>query len=134
MAVIEINDLSVTDASNINHAPEAMAPSAVNNGIRAVEGLVSRAFRDAVEGNLNLSGGGTAYTLTINRTQEGGLYDGFRQGFHVNTDNTGAVTLELTGSGSFGAKDVKKNGNTSLQKNGQLCKFYVTIPMRFCNV
>jgi len=38
----EIDDLNVTDASNIGRFPENMPPAAVNNGARALEGLIAR--------------------------------------------------------------------------------------------
>lgn len=42
----EISDLNTTDASNTARWPESMAPSAVNNSARAMEGYLARWFKD----------------------------------------------------------------------------------------
>lgn len=64
----EIRDLSITDASNTARFPEAQAPSTVNNGARALEGMLARAFEDTIDGILISAGTGTAYTLAPNRS------------------------------------------------------------------
>lgn len=61
----EIQDLTSTAASH-PRAPEGMAPSSVNDGMRAVEGIISRWFFDT---NYSVVGtvSGTVIQLTANR-------------------------------------------------------------------
>lgn len=44
--MVETHNLSNTDASNTARFPEGMAPSSVNDGARALEGMISRWFFD----------------------------------------------------------------------------------------
>ena len=46
----EINDLSTTDGSNTGRFPENMNPSAVNDGARALEGMLARGLKDVIDG------------------------------------------------------------------------------------
>ena len=64
----EINDLSTTDASNTARFPENQAPSSVNNGARALEGLVARGLKDTIDGIITTAGSSTVYTASANRT------------------------------------------------------------------
>ena len=64
----EIDDLNITDASNTARFPEGQAPSTVNNGARALEGIVARGIKDALEGNINSTGSAGAYIVAANRT------------------------------------------------------------------
>jgi hypothetical protein len=65
--VAEIHDLNTTDASNTGRFPENMAPSAVNNGARALEGLIARFYTDLVTAPVaTLSG--SAIQFTSSRT------------------------------------------------------------------
>jgi hypothetical protein len=43
----ELNDLSVTDASNTARFPEGQSPASLNNAARALEGIIARANKDA---------------------------------------------------------------------------------------
>tara|TARA_R100001463_G_scaffold48807_3_gene98202 strand:+ start:345 stop:1646 length:1302 start_codon:yes stop_codon:yes gene_type:complete len=111
----EIRDLSVTDASNNGSAAnagaaEGMAPSEVNNSMRALRGLLKRGFNDAVEGDKDSTGSSNAYAVAANRTIAA-YYDGMRIGFHANHANTGAATLNVD---AVGAKDIKKNHDVAL--------------------
>jgi hypothetical protein len=106
----EINDLSITDASNTGRFPENMAPSAVNDGARALEGLVARGLKDALEGNKDSTGSSDAYVVAANRTLSA-YYDGMRIGFHASFANTGAATLNVD---SVGAKSITKRHNLAL--------------------
>ncbi len=119
----EITDLNIVDASNTARMPENQAPSTVNNGVRALEGILARGFKDAVEGTINSAGGTTAYTVAANRTISA-YYDGLRQGFHVNAVNTGAVTLNID---SVGAKDVRKNADKALVAGDWITDQYVEV-------
>ena len=106
----EINDLDVTDGSNTARFPENQLPSTVNNGARALEGMIARGFKDALEGNKDSTGSSNAYAVAANRTIAA-YYDGMRIGFHANHANTGASTLDVDG---VGAKDIKKNHDVAL--------------------
>jgi hypothetical protein len=107
----EINDLSITDASNTARFPENMAPSAVNDGARALEGLVARGLKDALEGNKDSTGTQPDYAVAANRTISA-YYDGMRIGFHAHAANAGgAATLNVD---SVGAKAITKRHNLPL--------------------
>jgi len=106
----ELNDLNTTDDSNTARFPENMNPSAVNNGARALEGILARGLKDSVEGNVNSSGSSNAYVVAANRTLSA-YYDGLRVGFHANFANTSSVTLNVD---SVGAKAIKKNHDVAL--------------------
>jgi len=94
----ELTNLNVTDASNTTRFPENMPPGNVNDSARALEGLLARGFRDAVEGDRTSAGSANAYTLTPNRTI-GAYYTGQRHVFKASFSNTGAATLDVSGLG-----------------------------------
>lgn len=106
----EITDLNVTDASNTARMPENQAPSTVNNGVRALEGLLARGFKDALEGDKNSTGSSNAYAVAANRTISA-YYDGMRVGFHASFTNDGAATLNVD---AVGAKSLVKNHDAAL--------------------
>jgi LysM repeat protein len=86
-----------------------MAPSAVNDGARALEGLIARWEKD-INGSLEAGGGGSsAYTLTPNRTISS-LYDGLVLAFEATAANTATASLNVS---SLGAKEIKKAGGAS---------------------
>ena len=58
----EINDLNTVDASNTARFPEGMAPSAVNDSARALEGILARWHRDT---NASITAAGTANAITV---------------------------------------------------------------------
>jgi hypothetical protein len=105
----EINDLNTTDASNTARFPENMAPSAVNDGARALEGLVARWHNDINCSNAS-SGSSNAYVLAADQTI-GALYDGLILCFDANFANTDSATLDVD---SQGAKTIVKNGDAHL--------------------
>ena len=105
----EINDLNTTDASNTARFPENMAPSAVNDGARALEGLIARWHNDINCSNAS-SGSSNAYVLAADQTI-GALYDGLILCFDANFANTDTATLDPD---SQGAKTIFKNGNAHL--------------------
>lgn len=99
----EINDLNITDASNTARFPENQAPSSVNNGARALEGLIARWHKD-INGSKVTTGSANAYVLAANQTLSG-YYDGLDLTFDANFTNSGAATINVDG---LGAKTIKK--------------------------
>jgi hypothetical protein len=104
----EINDLNITDASNTARFPEGMAPSAVNNGARALEGLVAR-WHENINASISTTGSSNAYVLAAKGTQV--LFDGLVIGFDANFVNTGSATLNVD---STGVKTIKKHNDQNL--------------------
>jgi hypothetical protein len=105
----EVNDLETSDANNTARFPENMAPSAVNDGARALEGILARWYKD-VNGALVAGGTGTAYTLAANQTISA-YYDGLFLVFEPGTTNTGSTTLNVD---SVGAKTIYKHYGQTL--------------------
>jgi len=100
----EINSLNVVDADNTSRFPENQLPSTVNNGARALEGIIARWDKDT---NASLSAGGSANAITISANQTlSAYYDGFVIAFEAGATNTGAVTINVD---SVGVKSLKKN-------------------------
>jgi hypothetical protein len=89
----EINDLTIVDASNIARFPELQAPSTVNNGARALEGMVARWHRDT-NGSKASTGSANAYVFAADQTLSA-YYDGLTITFDANFTNTGAATLNV---------------------------------------
>jgi hypothetical protein len=104
----EINDLNITDASNTARFPEAMAPSAVNDGARALEGLVAR-WHENINTSIATTGSANAYVLAAKGTQV--LFDGLVIGFDANFANTGAATLNVDATG---VKNILKHNDVAL--------------------
>lgn len=105
----DIQSWSPTDASNVDLFPENMAFSAVNDGGRAVQGVIARWFADT-NGALAAGGSANAFTLTSSRTIAA-LFDGLRMSFRANHTITGAATLNLN---TLGAKDIKRFNGSAL--------------------
>jgi hypothetical protein len=99
----EINSLNTTDASNTARFPENMAPSAVNDSARALEGILARWHKD-INGSLTSLGAADAYTVSANQTLTA-YYDGLTIAFEVTAANTATATLNVD---SVGAKEIKK--------------------------
>lgn len=106
----EINDLDTSDANNTARFPENMAPSAVNDGARALEGIIARWHEDT-NCNKASTGSSNAYVFAANQTLSS-YYDGLTICFDANFANTGAATLNVD---SLGAKDIKKNNDLDLE-------------------
>lgn len=109
----EINDFSTTDANNTNSSygfPENMAPSALNDNLRAVQGILARWNRD-ISGSVTSYGTGTAFRITPNRTFTGTLYDGATFLFEATTNNTGSTTLQV---GTLTPITIKKQNDRNL--------------------
>lgn len=111
----EINDLSQTDANNANPTygfPENMAPSAVNNNLRALEGILAR-WRVDLEGGLTSIGSANAIIVSSARTITS-YYDGLMLSFTATLANTASPTLNVD---SQGARYISKNGDQTLVAN-----------------
>lgn len=108
----EVKDLSATDANNTARFPENMAPGAVNNGARALEGIIARWYKDT-NATVVTSGTLPAYTATINENLIA-YYDGLVVGFEAHeTNDTVNPTLNLN---SIGATTIVRSGGLALRK------------------
>ena len=105
----EINDLNVTDASNTARFPENQTPGSVNNGARALEGLLARWHKDT-NASVIATGSSNAYVVAANQTLSA-YYDGLVIGFEANHSITGTATLNVD---SVGAKTIKKHHDQNL--------------------
>ncbi len=105
----EINDLDTTDASNTARFPENQAPSSVNNGARALEGLIAR-WNEDTNGSIVTGNSGNDYTFAAKGTYSA-YYDGMVIVFDCNASNTGAATIDVDG---IGAKSIKKHNDVAL--------------------
>lgn len=95
-----VQDWSTTDASNNSAAPagapEGMAPSAVNDTMRAMMGGVARMYAE-LGGAITSGGSSNAYTLTTSSSHSTlATGDIFR--FEANHTNTGAATMTVDSS------------------------------------
>ncbi|WP_262299699.1 hypothetical protein [Microvirga sesbaniae] len=108
-----IRDYNTTADSNTDIAPEGMAPSAVNNAIRAVQGELAKYLKDD-GGSLSAGGSSNAYTITLS-TAPTSLVDGLNFSFTANHTNTGAATLVTTpaGGGAFASKSIRRFVNNA---------------------
>ena len=107
----ELEDLNVVDDSNTTEFPEGQSFSSVNNGARALQGMLARWYADT-NGSI-VSSGTDTITLAAART-----ISAYAQGqvfmFEAGGTNTGAVTLNVD---SVGAKAIVKNYNVALAAN-----------------
>jgi hypothetical protein len=110
--VAEIFDLEIVDASNTARFPEGMLGSAINNGARALEGLLARWYEDT-DGSITSGGSANAYTLTSRRTIAS-LVNNTVMVFTSNFANTGAATLAFNG---LTAKSIKRPNGDALAAN-----------------
>ena len=105
----EVTDLSITDASNTARFPENQAPSTVNDGARALEGIIARWYEDT-RGTIVAYGSANAIRITANRTisayENGELF-----ALEVTTTNTGATTFQVA---SLATKNILKFHNVAL--------------------
>ena len=105
----EVKDLNVTDASNTARFPENQAPSTVNNGARALEGMLARFYADN-NGSISTSGSSNTYVLAASRVVAA-YAAGDTYLVKFNHANTGAATINVD---SLGAKSIVKNQATAL--------------------
>ena len=106
----EVHSLNNTDASNTTRFNGANNVSQLDNAGQALEGMLSRNFKDN-DGTNTTAGSNTAYTIATNRT---GLTANSEVGtllvrFH--TANNGACTLQVN---ALTAKPLRKRGNAAL--------------------
>lgn len=87
---------------------EGMAPSSVNNGVRAIAAAL-KSWQEDMGGALATTGSANTYVLTPN-TNPAALADGMLFAFVCNVTNTGASTLNVN---SLGAKALRKVTDTS---------------------
>jgi hypothetical protein len=105
----ELADLSVNDASNIARFPEGQNIPTLNNGARALEGIIARADRDR-SGYTLTTGSGTAYAILTQSAypeHTSGMWFLIRA--HV--ANTDAATLTVN---ALTAKPLKRQGGDAL--------------------
>ena len=94
----EVKDLNATDASNTARFPESQLPSTVNNGARALEGMIAR-FNQDTNGSVTSSG---TNTVTLAAASVLSAYaQGDRFMFKAGGTNTGAVTLNVDSVGAI---------------------------------
>jgi hypothetical protein len=107
IAATELTGLSETDASNTTissvSTAEGMAPSAVNDALRAIMGAMTRSYNRLI-GKYASTGSSNAYVLTPSVALPA-YVTGERYSFRANFSNTGAATLNIS---SLGAKTIKK--------------------------
>jgi hypothetical protein len=108
----EINDLTIVDASNTARFPELQAPSTVNNGARALEGIVARFHRD-INTSVTTGGSSTVYTYAANQTLSA-YYDGMMLGVDFHTACGATPTINVD---AIGAKSLKWPNGTALAAN-----------------
>lgn len=113
MADIPASNWNAADASNTDAAPdgapEGMAPSGVNNVLRAHQGAVKR-FWDKINATATTAGTSSAYTLTYS-VAPAAYYDGEIISFVVNATNAAAATINVNG---LGAKALRLFGGNLL--------------------
>ena len=116
----EVKDLSTTDASNTARFPENQAPSTVNNGARALEGMLARFYADT-NGSISTSGSSSAYVLAASRTIST-IAAGDAFVFKANHASTGATTIAIDG---LATKSIKKFNDQAIAANdiesGSIC-------------
>lgn len=108
----EINDLDITDANNTARFPENMAPSAVNDGARALEGLLARWHKD-LNASVLTTGTGTAYVYAANQTLSA-YYDGLILGVDFHAASGASPTINVD---ALGAKSLVWPDGTALAAN-----------------
>jgi hypothetical protein len=86
------------DADSTINAREGMAPSLVNNGMRAMMAAIAK-WRDDTSGLLETGGSASAYTITTNQVYSS-LIDGMKVAFRAHATNTAAPTLNVDGQGA----------------------------------
>ena len=108
----EIFDLSTTDASNTARFPENQAASTVNNGARALEGLVARHHKDVDDDMLATATSTTAYTIAAPNRTIASYHDGLTIRAQIHATSTGNCTLNVE---SVGAKNQVWNDGSQTQ-------------------
>lgn len=106
----EVASLSVTDGSNTQRFPEGQAANTVNDGARALEGMLARNIRDT-QGYITSGGSANAYTIALNALTAAAAA-GEMITFKANFTNSGAATVNVTPSGGSarGAVAIQRAG------------------------
>lgn len=86
------------DADSTINAREGMAPSLVNNGMRAMMAALAK-WRDDTSGLIDTGGSASAYTLTTNQSYSS-LIDGMKVAFRATATNSAGPTLNVDGTGA----------------------------------
>lgn len=106
----EIADLSTTDASNTARFPESQLVPTLNNGARALEGILARWFADT-NGSIASAGTSPAYTITTNRTLTAHAA-GIELKFRAHADYySGSATVTIN---ALAAKSLVRQGGADL--------------------
>lgn len=116
----ELDDLSVTDASNTARFPEAQSPSSLNNGARALEGMIARYIFDLNTGNA-ATVSGSVIQVTVNRTSITltGTTSNYRANLLVGwTQGSTAITAPCSLNLGLGPISLRDNSGISLSANG----------------
>lgn len=105
----EISDLQTTDANNVGRFPEGQHIPTINNGARALEGILARHHRDT-SGYTATTGTGVAYQVLTSA-----VYPAHAAGMvfliRAHTANTGAATLQVN---ALAAKPLVRQGGAPL--------------------
>lgn len=110
----EISDLAVLDANNTARFGEGQLVPQINDGGRALEGIVARWFKDN-NGTILTSGSVNAYAILTNRAFSAHAA-GMRFCVRIHVANTGASTLIIN---ALPAKPLRRSGGAALA-NGDL--------------
>lgn len=106
----EIADLNTNDANNTARFAEGQSAPTLNDGCRALEGLLARADRDR-SGYTATTGTGSAYQILT-----AAAYPGHASGMvfliRAHVANTGAATLQVN---ALAAKPLVRNGGDPLE-------------------
>jgi len=98
----EVTDLDVVDANNTARFPEGQFPSTVNDGNRALEGMLARHFKDTTDGIITTTGTSTAYVAASNKTLSA-YHDGLEISvqLHVATGASPTLNVDAVGAQSM---------------------------------
>ncbi len=105
----EIEDLNTTDASNTARFAENQSPGSLNDGMRALEGIIARWHEDTGCRKAT-TGSADAYIFAAARTLSA-YYDGLTLCLEIHATNTGASTINVD---SIGVKNILKHGDDAL--------------------
>lgn len=94
----EIGNLDAVDASNTARFPENMSPGAVNDGARALEGMIARWAGDE-SCVIASTGTSSAFSVSATRTLTT-YYDGLKVCFDAHSENDGPLTLNVDSVGA----------------------------------
>ena len=110
VSAAEIESLDVVDSSNTARFPTGMPPGSVDDGMRAVEGILARWHEDTGCRKAT-TGAADAHVFAAARTLSA-YYDGLSICLEIHATNTGgASTLNVD---SIGVKNILKHGDDTL--------------------